>query len=405
MEPFLVTIGKEEVVIDKRVFESLLDLSPIKEYKDYIHAINNNRITLEKLKKLAQKAGVPYPLFFAPKTVCDEQLSDKNNNLFQKISSKDEIRLSSRGKIELEDIELIVKDLARKQEFLKRRIVPQADVNGFVGSFVKKMNQGYPLEQIAKEIREYFGIDLNYLRTISKDKVLNYLRNCIEGKGILVAFSSHNYMPQNLNKELELSGICIKDPKFPYVFINTRDGDDKPKIIESSGRQIFTLLTMVACVGMNKFILSSKSGKSKNDISKVAFQIASEVVIPREHLNGIQITSLNDLKEKSHLFRVTPSMLLYQLRAHKKVDKKHAESYWIQLKQEVKKTEPKHKHAPLPVTGYSKYNGERFSREVVRAHIEGRVSHLEVKNILFRRGKKMDSTLWNKYIQKYKSLS
>lgn len=402
MKPFWVTIGKDDVEIDKRVFESLLDLSPIKEYKDYIEAIKNDRIRLEKLKKLAQKAGIPYPLFFAPKTISDKQLSHKNNNLFQKISTKDEIRLSSRGRIEIEDIELIVKDLARKQEFLKRRIATQADLNGFVGSFVKKLNQGYTLEQIAGEIRVYFGIELNYLRTISKDKVLNYLRNCIEGKGILVAFSSHNYMPQNLSKEIELSGICIKDPKFPYIFINTRDGDDKPKIIESSGRQIFTLLTMVVCVGLNIFILSSKSGKSKNDISKIAFQIASEVVIPRENLNEIQISSLDDLKEKAHYFRVTPSMLLYQLKAHKKIGKNQAESYWIQLKQEAKRTEPKHKHAPLPVTGYSKYNGERFSREVVRAHIQGKISHLEVKNILFRRGKKMDAILWNKYLKKYK---
>jgi Zn-dependent peptidase ImmA (M78 family) len=403
MEPFAVIINKEEVIIDRVVFDRLLDLSPIKEYKDYEVALKSGSIKFKNLKKLALKAGVPYPLFFAPRSVCELQLAEKESNLYQKISSKDEIRLSSRGKVELEDIELIVKDLARKQEFLKRRILPSANANSFIGSYAAKLKKGVSFDQIASEIRTFFNIDLAHLRTISKDKVLTYLRNCIESKGILVAFSSHNYMPQNLNKELELSGICIKDSKFPFIFINTRDGDDRPKIIESTGRQIFTLLTMVACIGMNKFILSSKSGKAKDDPTKIAFQIASEIIIPQSQLKEMRNFTLDDLKEKAHFFRVTPSMLLYQLKAHKKIDAKSADSFWAQLRKEAKRAEPKHKHAPLPVTGYSKYNGERFSREVIKAHNNGLISHMEVKNILFRRGKKMDATLWNKYLQKYKS--
>lgn len=403
MGQFFVKINKEKVLIDKGVFEALLDLSPIKEYKAYIDAINQNQIPFEDLKKLALKSGIPYPLFFAPKDIIDLQLEEKEKNLYEKIPSKDEVRLTSRGRVEVKDIELIVKDLGRKQEFLKNRVLPKLPANLFIGCAAAKLKANVSLENIANQIRNFFEIDLSYLRSISKNKVLEYLCSCVERKGILISFSSHNYMPQTIDKELELSGICIRDKTFPYIFINTRDGDEKPKIIESTGRQIFTLLTMLACVAMGKFVLSTKAGKSKDDPSKIAFAIAAELIIPKDDVSGIQILTLDELKEKAYFFRVTPSMLLFRMKESKKIDRKLSDSFWSQLQQEARKAEPKVKHAPLPVNGYGKYNGERFSKEIIKAHSVGLITSLEVKNILFRRGKKMDATLLNHYSRKYKS--
>jgi Zn-dependent peptidase ImmA (M78 family) len=402
MEQFFVKLNKEKIPIDKQVLEDLLDLSPIKEYKAYINAIADNEISFENLKALSVKAGIPYPLFFAPRKVCDIQIKDKDKNLYEKIPSKEEIKLTCRGNTEVRDVELIVKDLGRKQEFLKKRVLIKAPDNPFIGSIAIKLKSDIPIEAIAKEIREYFEIDLAFLRSIPKNKVLIYLCSCIEKKGILISFSSHNYMPQNLDRELQLSGICIKDRKFPYIFINTRDGDDKPKIIESDGRQIFTLLSMLTCIAMGKFVLSTKTGRAKNDLGKIAYSIAGEILIPRKHLTEIQIATLDDLKEKAHFYKVTPSMLLYRLKDYKKIDPKIAEAFWIQLHIETKKLEPKHKHAPLPVTGYSKYNGERFSKEIIKALAIDLISPLEVKNILFRRGKKMDVGLLSQYSKKYR---
>ncbi|MDP4103334.1 MAG: hypothetical protein Q8935_00155 [Bacillota bacterium] len=401
MERLLIKLNnKQAIVISKSVFVDLLEISHIKEYKDYIKAIDQNEITFINLKKLATKAGVPYPLFFAPKHIVDKQIENKDKNLYEKIPSKEEIRLSSRGRIEVKDIELIAKDLGRKQEFLKNRVLLKADPNKFIGSVGDKIKKNIPVEEIATEIREYLGIDLIYLRSIPKDKVLNYITTCSEKKGILISFSSYNYMPQNINPELELSGICIKDKKFPYIFINTRDGDEKPKIIESAGRQIFTLLSMLAFIGMGKFLLSSKSGRSKNDPIKLAYAIAGEIIIPQSDLNTFKITTLDELKERAHFFKITPSMLLYKLEGQRKIGAVLANSFRQQLQQDLRKAEPKQKRAPHPTTGYGKYNGLRFSKEIINAYRTGLISQVEVKNILFRQGK-MDGKIFNDYNQKY----
>ncbi len=402
MKHFFVKLNnKQTIKIDKGIFVDLLELSHIKEYTDYVNAIEQNEITFINLKKLAAKACVPYPLFFAPRNIIDIQIVAKDKSLNEKIPSKEEMRLSSRGRVEIKDIELIVKDLGRKQEFLKNRVLVNAEANKFIGSVAAKVKAGVPITEIASEIRDYLGIDLSYLRSISKEKVLKYITACSEHKGILISFSSYNYMPQNIDPELELSGICIKDKKFPYVFINTRDGDAKPKIIESTGRQIFTLLSMLACIGMNKFMLSSKTGVSKDDPTKLAYSIAAEIIIPKKDLIGVEIKTLEGLKEKAHFFRITPSMLLYQLTIQKKISTSLANSFRDLLQQDVKKAGSKVQRAPHPTTGYGKYNGERFSKEVIKAHQAGLIFQVDVKNILFRRGK-MDTALLNEYSRKYK---
>ena len=402
MQVFSIKLNTRQTIkIDKGIFVDLLDLSHIKDYKAYSEAIEKNEISFANLKDLAVKASVPYPLFFAPRRVVDYQIKDKDKKLYEKIPTKEEIRLSSRGRVEVKDIELIVKDLGRKQEFLKSRVLPNSELNRFIGSAAVKLKANNTIESVATEIRKFLRIDLTYLRSINKEKVLSYITSCAEGKGILISFSSYNYMPQNINPELELSGICIKDKKFPYIFINTRDGDSQPKIIESSGRQIFTLLSMIACIAMGKFVLSSKTGISKDDPTKLAYSIAAEILIPKGDLRNFESGTIDDLKEKAHYFRVTPSMLLYQLRQQKKINLELTNLFRQQLRQEIKKAEPKHKHAPHPTTAYRKYNGERFSREVITAYKLGKISQIEVKNILFRHGK-MDTNLFNEYKGKFK---
>lgn len=401
MHDFFIKVGKEKVTIDKRVFLVLLELSPIKQYRAYVDAVSDSDITFANLKMLAEKADVPYPLFFASKDKVDLHLKDKDLNLFQKLPSKNEIRLASRGAMKVEDIELIVRDIARKQEFLKNRVLPSSAENTFIGSVAKKVKQKVSNEKIAEQIRDYLEIDLASIRKLPKDRVLDYLRKRAENKDIFISFSSYNYMPQNIDREVGLSGVCIKDKKFPYVFINTRDGDEQPKILESSGRQIFTLVAMLVCIAMNKFVLSTKKGKSGETEYKQVFSIVGEILIPRKDLITIKISTLEELKQHSQFFKVTPSMLLARLLELKHIAPKLAAAFRKELASEIKGATGNHPRQPLQTTGYGKYNGDRFSREVVRAHKAGKVSFDEVKNVLFRKGK-MDLSLFQEYSNVFK---
>jgi Zn-dependent peptidase ImmA (M78 family) len=392
---------KNETTINKDVFVALFNIPHIKDYKEYNNAIDTNLITFKNLKDLAVKAGVPYPLLFALKDVVSYQIDNKNKNIYDKISTKEEIRLSSRGKMEINDIELIIKDIGRKQEFLKNRLFANHLDNTFIGCIAKKLKQNGSVITLAEHISQQLGIDLLYLRSINKERVLEYLTNCFEAKGIFVSFSSYNYMPQNISPVIELSGVCIKDKKFPFIFINTRDGDDKPKILESSGRQIFTLLTMISCVAMNQFVLSSKAGKLKEDPIKIAYAIAAELIIPQRDLTETHIENLEQLKEKAHYFRITPSMLLYRLEKNKNISKDLTAQLRKLLIKEVKEAAPTKRRAPSPATGYTKYNGRRFSKEVIKAFNSNKITQLELNNILFRSGK-FNNKLFDAYLKKHR---
>ena len=402
MDKFFIKIKTEKVEIDKKVFLSLLNISHVKEYSSYKNAITDNEISLSHLKDLSEKADTPYPLFFAPLNIVNKQIKDKENELNQKLPSKKEIRLAFRGKMKSNDIELIVKDLARKQEFLKR-ILPMTPENSFVGSVSHKIIMGVSNKDIAKNIRDYFKIDLNHIRNIPKDDVLNYLFKKAEKKNILISLSSYHYMPQEISKDLYLSGFCVKDKKFPYIFINTRDGDETPIILETSGRQIFTLIAMIVSIGMNKFVLSMKEGQVKSSSQKRIYSIVGEILIPENDLTIIKINDVDDIKKYAKSFKVTPSMLVMRLKESNFMSRDTANLYLNILYKEIKEIESKKKYYnnTKPVNGFGKYNGERFSHEVVIAHKARKVSLIEAKNILFRKGK-MDNTLFNEYINKFK---
>jgi len=400
MSNLLVKIGKEELKIEKEIFCALLNFPSIKHYKSYEKAISTNEISLFDLKDLARRAYVPYPLFFASQEKVDKQIKDQNKNIFDKLPTKSEMQIGFRGNTEKEDIELIIKDLARKQEFLKKRVLTIEKDNIFVGSVSKMMADRLPIEGIAKNIRGYFGIDLNDMRKLPKAGVVEYLCKKIEEKNILISMSSHDYMPQNLNKELELSGMCVKDKKFPYIFINTRDGDDKPLILETDGRKIFTILSMLVCIGMNKFILNTKSGKQKDRSLRIVFAIDGEILIPANDLNGVIVRNIDDLKKYATSFKVTPSMLLLRLRDLRLIERTKANEYKSILSDELKSSNPPIKHQPTQTNGYAKYNGEKLSRQIIRAHNSGKITFDEVKNILFRRGK-MDTGLYQEYSRKF----
>lgn len=89
----------------------------------------------ESLLKLARKAHIPYPLFFAPKCVAAAQVELKTQKLLQGVK-KGTYSLNSRAAVDLADIELIVKDLTRKQELVKK-FDPSLGRNPIVGMLKK----------------------------------------------------------------------------------------------------------------------------------------------------------------------------------------------------------------------------------------------------------------------------
>jgi hypothetical protein len=400
MDELLVKVGRDRLKISKDNFLLLLNASPVKAYAAYTNAIDSGEISFIDLKDLASRADVPYPLFFAPSAHVKKQLTDRDKNLFEKLPSKNEMRLVGRGSFSVEDVQLIVRDIGRKQEFLKKRILLTEPDNPFIGYIAKKLKGSHGDRELADDIRNYLEIDLPTLRTKTKAGVVDYIRERAERKNILISFSSYNFMPQNLDPDLGLSGLCIKDKKFPTVFVNTRDGDESPKILESDGRQVFTLTAMLVCIAMNRFVFSTKTPKRGDSLVRRVFQIVGEILIPREDLEEIEITNIEELKQESAAFKVTPSMLLARFQSCRLIDAKLAKSLRQELMDELNAMPATRKQQPLQSTGYAKYNGVKFSREVVQAFKKKKISRDDMKNILFRKGK-MNSDLFEEYSEKF----
>lgn len=402
MSDFFVSVGKAKVLISRDVFSALVGLVPhVKEYVAYKRTIKEGHATIKDIKEIATRSDIPYPLFFAPQDKVNKQIEDYKKNIEERMPGKDEMVLSHRGKLQINEAKLIINDLSRKQEFLKNYVLEDEKDNHWIGFIRKRFPKDAPTEEVAAEIRSYFEIDLQHMAKISKARCLDYLCAQVEKKNIFVSLSSYNFMPQNLNRDVEFSGICIKDKKFPYIFVNTRDGDEDPLILETEGRQMFTVISMLVSTGMNIFAFSAQKGAFKHPFREKIFEVTGAVLVPENRLKGIKINSVEEVQDYATQFKVTPSMLLMRLKGLKIISGSAFAQYRDALKRKLLAKQPTQKNQPLPQNGYGKYNGARFSRETLAALKNRKINLEQAKNILFRRGKKMDNALWKEYRAKF----
>ncbi|WP_298441137.1 hypothetical protein, partial [Gordonia sp. (in: high G+C Gram-positive bacteria)] len=92
--------------IDRAAFELLLENSSVNSYADYVHALEDGRISLDDLIKLSRRADIPYSLFFAPLPLVQAQLMTKTAKLLAGTSKKS-FSISARQYVGLPDVELI----------------------------------------------------------------------------------------------------------------------------------------------------------------------------------------------------------------------------------------------------------------------------------------------------------
>lgn len=406
MSKILVRIGRDYVPISRRVFIELMEgVSPyVTDAIVYKEALDSGKIGLKKLKGIALAASVPYPLFFAPLNIVVSQLNIFKKLLSSKYPSKTEVSLSHRGRLEPRLIQSILLDITRKQTFLKDHVLKFESENSYVGSLrIQEKKFGKNDEEIADYFRDFFEIDFGIFRAAkTKEKALQYLVDRFERKGIFVSYSSYNYMPQRITKDAGFSGLCVRDKYFPTVFLNLRDADENPLILETEGRQIFTLLSMLVSAGLGIFAIDSSGKVKKGSFLERINNIVGIILIPKNDLDSCSVSGMVDLKNLSQKFKVTPSMMLVRLRILNFVSFKIFKEFRDLLKSELNQVASFRKRPPSPVTGYAKYNGLRFSREVVKALRGSRITAEQAKAILFKNSSRMNNDLLSAYVDRFK---
>lgn len=349
-----VLLDGKAVPVDEAVFRTLLDNSVAGTYMGYEKALDSHRIKFADLVWLADKGDIPYSLFFAPFALVQEQVKKKTEKLLAGLS-KDTFSIGSRSKVELRDVELIVKDLIRKQQ-LVRKHDKSLQRNKIVGVL---RNDGSAIEADAARLMAAIGLSHEAVRVCkSKEKALDLVIDRLEANQVLVSRSVQHYMPQRLT-HVKFSGMTIRDNKVPFIFLAGGDhGDDQ----EPAGRTLFTLVLMTVLVAHRIFAPMTWDGGSAQTDPGREYDIAAAMLMPRERFRALGPTSLGDIRSASDEFKVTPSAVAVRAMRLGTISAETATGYLAQLREEFRSL-PKGgpRNRILPENAVRKYNGKELS--------------------------------------------
>lgn len=364
-----VIIAGESVPIDRSVFVDLLENSVVNGRAPYVHALEQSKIQYSELLKLARKAEVPHPLFFAPPAVVQAQLRTKTTKLLQGVAP-DTFTVNTRTTVKLRDVELIVKDLLRKQE-LARKHDPTLVKNKIIGLLRKpRPTVREDAEALIKEI----GLDRDGIRQArKKETALELIVERLEANQVLVSRSVRGYMPQLI--EVHFSGMTVRDSKLPYIFLT---GGDHGDFQEPHGRQIFTLVLMAVLVARGIFAPVSYDANSTAPDAGREYDIVGEILMPAAELQRIPFEDLDDVKAAADLFKVTPSAVAVRTMRLGRLSPLTATGYLRELEEEFRaRNKPSRTSQPKPVNAVKKYSGRELTARMLRAVEEGRLSQRE----------------------------
>ncbi|CAM4037727.1 hypothetical protein [Helcobacillus massiliensis] len=364
-----VTLGGGVASIDREVFELLFDNSTVRNYKDYTTALSAGVIAFKDLLDLSRKAEIPYPLFFAPLPVVTAQVDLKTRKLLQGVR-KGTFSLNSRATIELADVELIIKDLVRKQELVKKHD-PTLKRNPIVGMLRK--STGGPVRD-AQALLTALGFSTQDIQaTKNKTAAAELFISRLEANHILVSRSVNGYMPQTLSKA-KFSGLTVRDGKVPYIFLTGGShGEDE----EPVGRQVFTLALLAVLVARRVFVPVTMDTRQIEASPGPEYGIVAEMLMPAVQLRQCSLSSLDEVGEVADHFKVTPSAIVVRSALLKLLDRSVADDYLAELAKAYSARPKPPARTPKPVNAIRKYNGREFSVRMLDALDSGRITPRE----------------------------
>lgn len=365
--PFYVKVDRERVEIERRVFDLLFENSHRRTHVPILAAQASGVISLRDLTDHARAAQIPLPLFFAPYEVVASQVAHKTKALLAGTSKKT-FSMSARNPVRLSDVELIIKDLLRKQQLLKRLdgTLKDNEVQGRLRS-----RKPHNIAEDATRLRELLGLDLTAFRAERKmDGSLEHLIRCFEARQLLVSRNQPGYMLQTVPKGVNFSGLAVKDTKIPYLFLGSADDH----YFEPVGRKIFTLALLATLVAYGKFAPVSYTETTKVEGTPNEYQVAAELLMPADEVTALTVESLDDAKAHARTFRVTPSAFVMHAWRLNAIKGTQAQEHLDDLRREWdSRTKKKGGGAAAPLNAVRAYCGAEYFTRMVAQMGAGRI--------------------------------
>ena len=375
--------GRKCFELDRRVFRRLFSYYPEEKLLDraiLAEALRGDEITKSDLMDEAEKAFIPWQMFLLGWNRLVEELANIEENRRDKIRVG---RVSTRGSRGDSVPNRLFDRYIRAQNFLVSHGTYSR--NAFAGSL-----RGVSVADAVGILASSFAIDINYFwGRGTKETAFSYLLARVELGQINVALgtSDSRLMPRSENHKAlykNISGFCLRDELVPFIFETMNMAVDE----EPVGRQIYTLVYLLALVGLDVYTLTrdwrpdSVSRGRGTTYLRHAHEIASEFLMPSKELEiyrGTRITH-EIVQRIGARHKLTPSAVLYRLRKER----------YITAEEEVALAPPEYKGRPGGRTAHienavRKLNGPLVVASVNTGVTTGSVSQNQAQYILFGR--------------------
>lgn len=357
---------RHRVAIERDRFVALLDNSVANDRAAYQHAFERGEIKYSDLVDVARIGNIPVPLFFAPMAVVKSRLDLKTRKLLDGLT-KISFSLNVRDPVRLSDIELVLKDLIQKQQLLKKHD-PTRVRNTIVGSLSKR---GRSVDDDAARLVEMLDITPATIRDApNKDTAVDRLILRLEANQLLMSQSQRLFMPQRLHR-LHFSGMTVKDPKVPYIFLPSGDEGER---VSPAGRRTFTLTLLTVLVARGIFAPVNYDSTAPATTGQYESDVAAQMLMPATEFKRARLRARPDFESVAEDFKVTPSAAIVRALRLDLIDSVTAGAHLADLRAEFAKIPKTPRSMSKPVNAVRKYNGREMSRRMLRALDQGRLS-------------------------------
>ena len=384
-QEILVMKNKEHLFfIDKEIFVLLFDNTVVRRKNTFFNATQKGLIQFDDFVSLSRKGEVPYPLFFLDKASAEKTIEDYKKKVFYGVS-KGQLSLSSRGDITLADISLILKDITRKQNYLKKYISKPNNISGMYAKTSKN------LIDKAQEMRNIVGYDIEKVINLkNKEDSFNLIDKGLANHNVFISLYAHNYTPQDIDKLFQFSGIAIKDKRCPFIFIKAGDYDSS---VELWGRRLFTTALLLSCLLHGDCRPVTMDGSCRDLVTDDHYLFAEEFLMPWNLFAKESCTSIDSVNKLADKYSVSPSAIVMRLYRLGMIDYSSKNEYLDLLAEEWRKVKNK-KGGGRSISlekGINRYNNRAVVEFVIRGYKTNKINAQEAKNLLcYKKGDKFN---------------
>lgn len=381
----IVVIRKKEHLfsLDSDIFFMLFNNTIVRRERSFFNALKESTIQYDDFLKLSRKGEVPYPLFFLNKQLVTDIIERFNKKVYFGVS-KEQLSLSSRGDFNLSDISLILKDITRKQNYLKKEI----EENNIILSRFYHTSKSI-IDQ-AQEIRQITGYEITQVFDYSKERSFMLLDNGLAKLNVFISLHVHNYSPQNISSKLQFSGIAISDKKCPFLFIKAGDNDSK---IELWGRRLFTAALLLSCLLHSDCRPVTMDGGCRDLITNHHYQFAEEFLMPESYFKEEICSSLIEVDQLARKYSVSPSAIVMRLFRLDKINEETKDAYLTDLNkkwEELRKSKGGGKKMKI-ATAILRYNNRAVVSKLLTRYDKKALNISDFRNLLcLKKGEHFD---------------